>query len=604
MVVKEPPTSGNGHIQNMPTTVSATVIGRVASPPQREATSETFHFWADPKQLVEKTQIVTTTSTIAGQSVTFYAVVSEVYRQSRRTNIGEEFDAFDGDVNYEPEFRADGITFAEATIVRAEPPVLTPPNEWSEVRLGTADDALKAYGGDEIAHPLAVGLIKNGGDVLAGPGFIDLDYLLGQNGGHLNVNGAAGRGTKSSFLLFVVYQLLREARRRHAERPSAPDTLQVVPILFNIKGFDLFHIHRSNRHLHEEHLEDWRALGVLDPGPFAGVTYLAPQMKGGDVAISTGSDAEVKPYSWSLADTIEHGLFSFLFAEEDVNDSNFSALLLDVEQWLTKELHEKDGSLTRSPRTDQSQPSTFQELVDRARPVSGQSALNTAIPGHHPGTWGKFYRRLVKLVLEGDGVLRRDERAGKPLDVGLRYTSDPIAIDLNGLAGKPELQRFVVATVLRQLIEQRTGVKASPGLVYLIMLDELNRFAPRGSRDPITKLIEQVAAEMRSQGIILLGAQQQASKVSETVVENAGIRAIGRSGTLELEQSIWRGLSRSARRKAASLPLDEKLIMQDSFREPMHVRIPFPAWAMRRDEAGREGPTADHRARDEEVATH
>ena len=43
-----------------------------------------------------------------------------------------------------------------------------------------------------------------------------------------------------------------------------------------------------------------------------------------------------------------------------------------------------------------------------------------------------------------------------------------------------------------------------------------------------------VAAEMRSQGIILLGAQQQASKVSERVIENAAIRVLGKTGSLEL----------------------------------------------------------------------
>ncbi|MBV9468038.1 MAG: ATP-binding protein, partial [Abitibacteriaceae bacterium] len=131
----------------------------------------------------------------------------------------------------------------------------------------------------------------------------------------------------------------------------------------------------------------------------------------------------------------------------------------------------------------------------------------------------------------------------------------------------------------------RTGSNAIQNLKYLVTLDELNRFAPRGSRDPITRLIERVAAEMRSQGIILLGAQQQASKVSEIVIENAGIRVVGKSGAVELAQPIWRILSDSARRKAETLGLDEKLVVQDNFREPMHIRVPFPTWALNRDES-------------------
>jgi DNA helicase HerA-like ATPase len=120
---------------------------------------------------------------------------------------------------------------------------------------------------------------------------------------------------------------------------------------------------------------------------------------------------------------------------------------------------------------------------------------------------------------------------------------------------------------------------------YLITLDELNRFAPRGAHDPITQLIETVAAEMRSQGLILLGAQQQASKVSEKVIENAAIRVLGKTGSLELGTPAWRFLSQSARRKAEYLSLNEKLILQDNFREPMHVRVPFPVWAMNPHEA-------------------
>jgi DNA helicase HerA-like ATPase len=160
-----------------------------------------------------------------------------------------------------------------------------------------------------------------------------------------------------------------------------------------------------------------------------------------------------------------------------------------------------------------------------------------------------------------------------------------VVIDLSSLAGAPGLQRFVVATIFRQLVDDRTGSAAQPGLVYLVTLDELNRFAPKGSHDPITQLIEQVAAEMRSQGIILLGAQQQASLVSTRVIENSGIRALGKSGAVELGEPVWRFLSDSAKRKAGTLLPSEKLLIQDSFREPMLVKVPFPAWALRGEEA-------------------
>lgn len=555
------------------------IIGKVASPPQRESTSEQFHFWVRRDELVEKTQIIRTESRVGGDTINFYAIVEEVYRQSRKKDIGEEFDAFDGDVSYQPEFRGEGVTFATATILRTEPPVLAPPLEQSSVFLGDENDARRAYRADEIENPLAIGLIKNGGSAIAGPGMIDLDYLLGINGGHMNVNGVAGRGTKSSFLLFVIYQILREARRRAEEYPSDPNPLMVVPIILNVKGYDLFHINRwSNRYRPEEHLGDWQRLGVENPRPFENVTFFAPQIPGGNTAVATGCRSTVQPYSWSLANIFEKGLFTYLFADDDSVNDNFRALVLDLEAYLTDERVANDGAVTRSLRNNA--PRTFQLLLDW---ISDPENRNHLSPDHHRATWSKLRRKLLLLVHEGNGILRRYDQNGHPLDLGIRQITDPIVVDLNALTRVPSLQRFVVATILQQLVNQRTGTNRVEGLIYLIALDELNRFAPRGSKDPITQLIETVAAEMRSQGIILLGAQQQASKVSEKVIENASIRVIGRSGSLELSQSIWRFLSKSNQRKAAELTVSEKMVIQDN--EPMHVLVPLPPWAMNPREA-------------------
>lgn len=578
-------------------------IGRVGAPPQKEATSTNFFFWLPPDTLVETTQLITCLSTLAGVSYTYHAIVSEVYRQSRKRSMSAEIDEADGDLNYQPPFENDGFTYASASILRSE--VFTPPQERSPVYLASADDARTAYGAGEITNGLDIGLIKNGANQIAGPGCIDLDYLLGNNGGHMNVNGSAGRGTKSSFLLFVIRLLLYKARLETRGRSSDKNRLRIVPIILNVKGLDLFYIDRkSTRYDAQKHLSDWQALGVADPTPFENAVFYAPQMPGGDIAVPTGRTGEVKPYSWCLSDIITQGLFSYLFAEVDANDSNFSALVMDIESWLTAESTANDGTLTRSLRQVEN-ITTFRTLLDWVD--KGAENKDAKWRNHHPSTWKKLYRRLLKLVYECKGVLRIDDQAGNPLQVTRSDTIDPLVIDLSTLAGKPEIQRFVVATILRQLVEARTGAKAQPGLVYLVALDELNRFAPRGATDAITKLIENVAAEMRSQGIILLGAQQQASKVSEKVIENAALRVLGRTGTLELDATAWRFLSASAKSKVTVLPLEEKLVIQDNFREPMHIRVPFPVWAMNPKEAA---PPDDKAAStisitsDDEIATY
>lgn len=561
-----------------------TWIGRVGAPPQHEATSRVFYFWVPPDCLVETTQLVVCESEIGGRLYTFYAIVDEVHRCSRKRNMGHEVDEMDNDLAMEPPFDIEGYTYAQASILRVSPAALTAPRERSKVYLAREEDARIAYSADEIENPLAIALIKNGGDALAGRGEIDLDYLLGINGGHLNVTGAAGRGTKSSFLLLMNWLLLQRARQQACDFPSSEERLRVVPIILNVKNFDLFYIDRaSNRYDAAKHFEIWRALGIENPQPFQKVQFLAPQQPDNDLAIVTGRNEGVQPYSWSLREVIAEGLFRYLFAETDANDANFGALVLDLENWLTHERAERDGVVTRT--LADARPLTFHALLEWIDTQIGAGNDGRAFGHHHDQTWRKLHRRLQKMLFECRGVLRWADQRGHPLALTRADTSDPIVVDLSWLAREPAVQRFVVAAILRQLVDARTGANVIHGLVYLVTLDELNRFAPRGADDAITRLIETVAAEMRSQGIILLGAQQQASKVSERVIDNSALRVLGKTGYLELTTPTWRFLSESARSKAASLALDEKLIIQDNFREPMHVRVPFPIWAMNPHEA-------------------
>lgn len=556
-----------------PSADEETVLGRVAAPPEYESTSGTFYFWVDRTRTVERTQIVSTHSEVAGRRVDFVGVVQEVYRRSRQRDIGEEAARFDSRSGERPPFDSEGVTYAEAAILRTDPVAHTPPLEESVVHLATPAQAARGYGVDRMGQRFDVGLLRNGGTRYAGTAAIDLDFLLGKNGGHLNVNGIAGLGTKSSLLMQLNWLLLREAERRFHAEPAKADRLQVVPIIFNVKNFDLFFIDRPSQEYRKQeltHRDDWRRLGVSDPGPFQQAKFFAPQMKKLATPVNTGR-VGVEPYSWSLADVIEQGLLRFLFSEDDIFDANFGGLVGELEEKLSDDI-------TGEAKLKPGMPQTFQELLEKVR-----SDANL-LPDSHAGTRGKLLRRLKYIVQEGDGVLRRNEPKGKPLVMPRQGTAGPLVIDLYGIVGAPSLQRFVVAAVFHQLVRLRSDNPVK-GLRYLITLDELNRFAPRGGSDPITAQIETVAAEMRSQGVILLGAQQQASLVSSRVIENSAIRAIGRSGTLELTQDVWRFLSPSARSAAAQLQPDEKMLYQPSFREPMLAKIPFPPFALNSEDA-------------------
>lgn len=557
-----------------------TPLGRVAAPPEHESTSGVFYFWVDKTRSVERTQIVTTKSVVGPRTVTFVGIVQEVYRRSRQKDVGEEAARFDGRTAATPPFDSEGVTYAEVAILRTDPVAHTPPTEESEVFLATPADAARGYGVDRMKHRLDVGLLRNGGTQFAGRAALDLAFLLGENGGHLNVNGIAGLGTKSTLLLSMNWLLLRETARQRQERPSDPMRLQVVPVVFNVKNFDLFFIDRWNtefRRNEAEHRGDWQGMGVPDPKPFDAPRFFAPQAKGVATPVRTGGrTADVKPYSWSLSDIIEQRLFSYLFSEDDLGTANLGGLVGEVEEWLTSGPPDNPRL-----RTTDDAPQTFDELLkwfkEKKKDKDFFGEFMTA-------TKGSFYRRLKYVVMEGDGVLRRTDPKGNPLVIPSVGQDSPLVIDLYGIHATPSLQRFVVAAVLEQITRTQSA-KQVKGLKYLITLDELNRFAPKDSSDSITQMLETVASEGRSQGIILFGAQQQASLVKPRVVENAAVRAVGRSGTLELGADVWKFLNKSARDAASQLQPDEKLLYQPSFREPMLAKIPFPPFALSEGDA-------------------
>jgi hypothetical protein len=564
-------------------------LGRVGAPRAGEATTEEFYFWIPEDQVVEKTQLVRVRSRAGTIPVEFFGLVTEVFRRSRRDSMLEESDRYDGRPDEELPLESRGVTYAQVRVLAARPNVFTPPREESQVYPAAEAEARFAYGVDEMEEPLAVGLVRNGGERVAGPAFIDLDYLLGALGGHMNVTGIAGVGTKSSFLTIVLAQLLRFVREHAVAHPEDPEKPQIRPIILNVKGFDLFWLDQWSSAFTPEDFGVWRQMGWDTPTPFD-PTYFAPQRPGGELPIPSGRD-DVQPYSWSLEDVLREELFLYLFSDADREDDNFALLVADLERILAQETRSADGAVTRSLRPG-APARTFDELFDwfeqGLQPNS--QTLHAVMPNHHPGTLRRFYRRLRRIVYEGSGIFRLEGGASHPLDIRKGEPGRPVVIDIQGLADR-HLQRFVVAALLKQAVDEQTGPRALSGMHYVFLLDELNRFAPRGHTDPITQLIETVAAELRSRGVILLGAQQQASLVSPRVVENASVRVLGRMGGHELQQDVFSFLPESLRSYVAQLGSGDKVVHQPSFRQPMQIKVPRPPWAMRRQEARHEAPS-------------
>lgn len=563
-------------------------LGRVGAPRGAEATSEEFSVWVPDDQIIEKTQLVRVETEAGAVSVRMYGLVSEVSRRSRRVDILEESDRYDNEPAETVPTSPGGVTYARVRVLGSDPTLLTPPREEAPVFAGDPADASAAYGMDAMETPVTLGLVRNGGDATAGPGKIDLDYLLGGMGGHCNVTGIAGVGTKSSLLTILLSQTLAALAENAAAGISST---QARAVILNVKGFDLFWLDHWSTAFTEADAAMWREMGQPEPRPMD-VTFHAPQAPGSDHnAVPSGRDG-VLPYSWSLGDIVTRNLLPYLFGDAERDDDNFALLLGDLERVLMEERTGADGLVVR--RLHPHAPArTFRELLEwfeagvNGEDPEGWQAFSRG--SHHSGTLRRFHRRLRRIVYESAGIFRLDHDGSHPLDITRLAPGKPAVVDIQSL-GDAHHQRFVVAALLNQAVDEQTGAQAIAGMHYLFVLDELNRFAPRGRSDPITKLIETVAAELRSRGVILLGAQQQASLVSTRVVENASIRILGRTGGHELRAETASFLPVSLRSFVETMGGGDKVIDTPTFRQPLVARLPRPPWAMRKPEATREAP--------------
>src|ERR1700757_4747565 len=128
--------------------------------------------------------------------------------------------------------------------------------------------------------------------------------------------------------------------------------------------------------------------------------------------------------------------------------------------------------------------------------------------------------------------------------------------------------------------------------LMFVMLDELNKYAPREGDSPIKQLLLDIAERGRSLGVILIGAQQTASEVERRIVANCAIRVAGRLDAAEALRPEYGYLPPAQRQRATLAKPGTMFIAQPDIPVPLAVDFPFPAWAPGRRERG-EGAAHD-----------
>ena len=462
---------------------------------------------------------------------------------------------------------------AKVVATRVEPEIFVPPLPGQPALRARGKDRDEALYLDQIEHRLAAGLSRDGEPV-----YLDLDFLDGSRGAHVNISGISGVATKTTYALFLLYSLFHsEVLGRNRTNTKA--------IVFNVKGEDLLYLDKSNARLDAEPsiAEEYRRLG-LPAGPFESVGIWAPvtPRAGGQAIPDTGSRKDgVHSYYWTIKEFVREGYLKFLFAEAESERSQIADLVARVESFLDREAVD-DPEHDASVRIRDQIIRSFDELVDFIlEELDSDASMWRGRMAE--GTIAAFQRRLDSARFRV-GHLIWGREAERPEAHRINWDASQVTvIDIHNLHDRAK--RFVTGVVVKKLFEQKERRGQRVPLTFLV-LDELNRYAPRDGWSPIKEVLLDVAERGRSLGMILVGAEQTASEVERRVIANSAFRVVGRLDTAEAERSEYGFMPAVTRARAAILKPGSMILQQPHVPIPMQIRFPFPSWATRAEETG------------------
>ncbi|CAA9420979.1 MAG: Bipolar DNA helicase HerA, partial [uncultured Rubrobacteraceae bacterium] len=467
-------------------------IGRVVTSEDSPATAHEFFFWAAETPAAQKLDIGHIVAAEA-EDATAVAVLDDPRRYSDLQSFLDDFYAYDGDPALEAlSERVEILVFRARVLAtkhrhkkkKSKRPVRTGPvffatNLAIEYALGTDDFA---------EHKIPMLLHENGNEINGSPQrtplFVDGDYLLGPEAGHLNVTGMSGLSTKTSHALFTIASTFQTVKDK-----------KVAALMFNVKGADLLYLDKpvevdpdedpeladrykkaNQRALPREDREMYECLG-LEIKPFENLRIFAPLAFGKDgggglvhaadlrtkdlntLRNARGEDTCVHPIVWDLEDVLPHA--GRIFDPTDYDDK-FKGF---VEHLRAVPVRTMRG---------------FHAQVDEAFEYFEESE-GSYWNGHHQATIAKVRNRFGVLPSKCAGLLvhGRVEYGDSPQVDGPFEDREMRVVDISHLAGVP--QDLVVTKVINSVWEMaeqgRLGVDK-----LVIFVDELNKYAPSGSR--------------------------------------------------------------------------------------------------------------------------
>lgn len=499
-----------------------------------------------------------------GEVVKIFGMVGQV----RARHEGARFDS-DVFLISDGVLPAEVAESAQIAATRFEPEIFVPPRPGDPVRKAEGAERDQALFFDRMTERLPIGLSRSGDPLV-----LNLEFLDGRRGAHVNISGISGVATKTTYATFLLHSIFNSG-------VLGARAVNTKALIFNVKGEDLLFLDHPNVKLDDVQRERYARVG-LPAEAFRSVGVWAPPRAGSAAAVPDVSARThgVESFFWTLHEFCRDDLLPFLFADAEDDRAQYTMVVYNVMAQLRRCTALDDGAIRMEGVTVR----TFRELVDLItdkvqsdddRPVWAGTAIGQ-------GTVNAFVRRLQGSVRHLERLIRGDvANAARHAVTPLQH--QVTVVDLHNLHDRAK--RFVVGVTIRKAFDEREQAGQSGELLFLV-LDELNKYAPREGSSPIKEILLDVAERGRSLGIILIGAQQTASEVERRIIANSSIRVVGRLDSAEASRDEYGFLPQAQRQRATIIKPGTMLVSQPELPVPLVLEFPFPAWATRASEAG------------------
>ena len=522
----------------------------------------------NPDHPRELDDVVVLQRQLPDEIIKVYGIITEI----RSRHEGVEFDS-DVFLIEEGVLPAQISEVAKVSIIRREPEVFVPPLPGQPVHLADGQDLEEAFLLDQMIEKIPVGTTRNGH-----PLYANFDFINGQRGAHINISGVSGIATKTSYATFLLYCIFHSG-------VLGAQSINSKALIFNVKGEDLLFLDQPNSTISDEQQSRYSSL-ELEAGPFRSVEFWAPPRPGNPQVVPAiqSRSRGVTSYLWSLQDFCSQELLPFLFADHQDERQQYTIIVQNVASQLRRcATAIGEGAVRIDNAGISHEVHNFDQLVSAIEDYLGDEDARHHWAGRNmaQGTIHAFMRRLdsarkhVGHLIRGDVPHHERYRINREKQLTV--------VDIHQLHDRA--QRFVVGVLLKEVFDEKEERGGSDPLQFVV-LDELNKYAPRDGSSPIKETLVDIAERGRSMGIILIGAQQTASQVERRVVGNAALRIVGRLDSAESKRDEYAFIPPMLRQRAHFFKPGTMILSQPDWPVPQILEFPMPAWATRAADLG------------------